>query len=108
MRDVRATQRYALYGYSGDTPPPTAADPASHGWTLISRVDTDEFFTVPPVTNRPAQQGVSITGNDRKLGRYRFLLWAVQPTHAESFTSSPEMPPADQNTFFGEFDVYAE
>ena len=114
MRDVRATQRYALYGYSGDTPPPTAAlsDPsnaaASHGWTLISRVDTDEFFTVPPVTNRPAQQGVSITGNNRKLGRYRFLLWAVQPTHAESFTSSPEMPPADQNTFFGEFDVYAE
>ena len=108
MRDVRATQRYALYGYSGDTPPPAAGDPASHGWTLISRVDTDEFFTVPPVTNRPPQQGVSITGNNRKLGRYRFLLWAVQPTHAESFTSSPEMPPADQNTFFGEFDVYAE
>ena len=108
MRDVRATQRYTLYGYAGDMPPATAGNPATHGWTLISRVDTDEFFTVPPIRNRPPQQAVSITGNDGAVGRYRFLLWAVQPTHAEGPTDDPKIPSANQNTFFGEFDVYAE
>jgi hypothetical protein len=103
--DTRATQRYNLYGYDGDTPPPPQGDPAANGWTLISRVNTDSFFSVPPAKNRPTQQAVSITGADGGVGRYRFLLWDVQPTHVSPYPPHREQ---DQNTFFGEFDVFAE
>ena len=103
--DPRATQRYNLYGYMGATPPPTAGDPAAHGWTLISRVNTDAFFSVPPARNRPTQQAVSITAADGNVGRYRYLLWDVEPTHVNTYGQHGEQ---DQNTFFGEFDVLAD
>ena len=103
--DTRATQHYNLYGYAGDSPPPTEGDPAAHGWTLISRVNTDSYFSVPPIKNRPTQQAVSITAADGGVGRYRFLLWDVQPTHVIPFPPHAEQ---EQNTFFGEFDVYGE
>jgi hypothetical protein len=103
--DVRATQRYNLFGYAGSSPPPTEGDPAAHGWTLISRVNTDDFFSVPPLRNRPEQQAVSITAAEGDVGCYQFLLWDVRPTHVNAFPPHGE---TDQNTFFGEFDVYAE
>jgi hypothetical protein len=103
--DTRATQRYNLYGYVGERPPATAGDPAAHGWILISRVNTDDFFSVPPAVNRPTQQAVSITAADGNVGRYRFLLWDVHPTHVSPY---PPYPEGEQNTFFGEFDVFAE
>jgi hypothetical protein len=104
--DVRATQRYDLYGYEGDTPPAAEGSPVEHGWVLISRVNTDEFFSVPPVKNRPMQQAVSITAASGDVGRYRFLMWSVKPTHVKALP--PHGPENDENTFFGELDVYAE
>jgi hypothetical protein len=119
-RDSRATQRYTLYGCAGNVPPPPDGDPATRGWKLISRVNTDEAFTVPPVKNRPPQQAVSTTGTNGKIGQYRFLLWDVEPTHVDAYSpplqskgpSVADRPgwltPQDESTFFGEFDVYAE
>ncbi len=103
--DSRATQRYNLYGTAADSPPPSQGDPAARGWTLISRVNTDDYFVVPPVKNRPAQQAVSIMGANGEVGRYRFLLWEVRPTHVSPHAQRGE---ERENTFFGEFDVYAE
>jgi hypothetical protein len=77
-RRPRAPQHYLLYGFSGDTPPPTAGDPAQNGWTRISSVDTSRFFVAASPTGiRPAQQGVSIANAQGDLGRWRFLLWRV-------------------------------
>jgi len=104
-RSCRAPQRYTLYGFLGDQPPPTTGDPAAHGWKMICRVNTDEFFSVPPAENRPPQQAVSIQGSGGTVGRYRYLLWHVFPTHVEhEYFGNP----GDEATFFGEFDVYAE
>jgi hypothetical protein len=115
-RRARAPQRYVLYGFAGNRPPPVKGDPAVHGWRTICRVDTDEHFTVPPLENRPPQQAVSITGANGEVGRYRYLLWHVRPTHAEACPSldghpadcPPKCPTEDVNTFYGEFDVYAD
>ena len=62
-----APQRYTLYGYWGDNPPPAGGDPGASGWTLICRVDTDEFFAVPD-PNRPPQQAVSVMGANGTIG----------------------------------------
>ena len=75
-----APQRYTLYGACGNSPPPFEGDPVEHGWTRICHVDTDAFFSVPPILNRPPQQAVSISGADGEVGRYRYLLWAPQAT----------------------------
>jgi len=102
---VLAPQRYTLYGFAGDSPPPVDGDPTEHGWTRICRVDTDEFFSVPPIINRPPQQAVSISGAGGQVGRYRFLLWRVLRS------KGPNVLPtgyANTSTMFGEFDVYAE
>ena len=103
--ESRAPQRYTLYGSMNDRPPPTAGNLLANGWKVISRVNTDEFFSVPPVQNRPAQQAVSISGTGGGVGHYRFLLWDVLPTHVNAGNRGI---PMGQNTFFGEFDVYAE
>lgn len=99
---ARATQHYRLYGSASDTLPATQGDPAAHGWTLINRVNTDGFFSVPPVKNRPGQQAVSIVSSNGSVGRYRFLLWEVEPEPAY------DVRHGNVNTFFGEFDVYAD
>jgi hypothetical protein len=98
---LRATQKYYLYGSPHDTPPGADGDLAAAGWTLIAQVDTDEFFGLPRLDVRPAQQAVSITASDgSSIGEYRYLLWDVRPTHwAHQADHSA-------NTFYGEFDVY--
>ena len=98
---VRATQKFALYGFAGDTPPSSVHPPALHGWELIGRVNTDEFFNVGEPRSRPEQQASSITAAGGTIGRYRYLLWDIRP--------SPNVSGAtEDNTLYGEFDVYAQ
>ena len=82
----RARQAFTLFGFAGSVPP---ADKAA--WTRIARVNSDRFFDVADALDRPAQQASSISAADGEIGRYRYLLWAVE---------SP--------TFFGEIDVFAQ
>ena len=102
---IRATQKYDLYGSPGPALPSEDGDLAGAGWTLIARVNTDEFFGFPRQAARPAQQAVSITtAEGGVLGGYRYLLWDVRPTRADA----PGYGREEHNTFYGEFDVYAE
>jgi hypothetical protein len=98
---IRAPQKYCLYGSAADRPPPVEGDLRAQGWKPIARVNTDQFFGIPITLPRPAQQAVSITGAGGTLGSYRYLLWDVQPTRAEHLN-------VNDNTFYGEFDVYAK
>jgi hypothetical protein len=96
---VRAVQKFTLFGFAGDDPPQADAQPAEAGWVPIARVDSDDFFRVAQPIDRPAQQACSITGAHGAVGRYRYLLWVVEPT--QSVTR-----PVLDNTFYAEFDVY--
>ena len=86
----RATQRFTLYGYSGDQLPDMTLSPRRGGWTRIARVNTDRFFEVDEPLERPAQQACSITSAHGEIGRFRYLLWVVKG-----------------GTFFSEFDVFS-
>lgn len=98
---VRATQRFSLYGFRGDEPPPVVGPLLESGWERIARVDTEEYFRTSPVVRRPAQQASSITAaGGGSVGRYRYLLWHVIPS-VEPTTKRIN------GTLFGEFDVYA-
>ena len=100
---LRATQKYYLYGSQRAAPPGAGRDLAAAGWTLIAQVDTDEFFGVPRLDARPAQQAVSITAPDGgSIGEYRYLLWDVRPTLWKNENNH------SANTFYGEFDVYED
>ncbi len=85
----RATQRFTLYGFSGDQLPDMELSPRHVGWTRIARVNTDIFFEVDEPLDRPTQQACSITAAHGEIGRFRYLLWVAQG-----------------GTFFGEFDVF--
>jgi len=98
---VRATQKYTLWGYAGDEPPAAKERSGSDGWERISRINTDSFFDVATPRDRPTQQACSIASETGSLGRYRFLLFEVQPTLAVHDN-------AVDHTFYGEIDVYAE
>jgi ferric-dicitrate binding protein FerR (iron transport regulator) len=99
---IRASQKYYLYGSAADQLPPVEGNLIDQGWNLIARVNTDQFFGIPITLSRPAQQAISITGAGGSfLGRYRYLLWDVRPTRGEHTNVS-------DNTFYGEFDVYAK
>jgi hypothetical protein len=101
LKDIRyrAQQRYRLYGSVADAPPPVTGDPGEAGWTFIARVNTDEHFGVRQLPDRPAQQACSITSQAGTLGRYRFLLWVVEPILL------PDKK-VKNHTFYGEFDVF--
>ena len=101
---TRAPQKYFLYGSACAEPPRTAGNLAANGWTLIARVNTDEFFfDATKVPKRPAQQAVSITAGTGPIGKYRYLLWDVRPTPMPQPSNVRSV-----NTFYGEFDVYGE
>jgi hypothetical protein len=105
LRDAhreRAAQNYILYGSSADEPPEVGPEPADSGWTLIARVNSDEYFGLSGV-RRPAQQASSISSARGSLGRFRHLLWIVQPTAGVNYDGSV----LNFGTFFGEIDVYA-
>lgn len=96
---VRAVQKFTLYGYDGDQPPPTDGHLSEAGWVQLARVNSDDFFNVMQPIDRPAQQACSISGANGPIGRYRYLLWAVEPTQSKN-------PQFFNNTFYAEFDVY--
>lgn len=93
---VRATQKFKLYGTASDTLPATESSQLAAEWQLIARVDSNEYFGLTR-QNRPAQQASSITSANGSLGRYRYLLWVVEPTRDHGDLN---------NTFYGELDVY--
>ena len=96
---VRAVQKFTLFGFAGDAPPTFDGPPAEAGWVPIARVDSDDFFRVMQPIDRPAQQACAITGAQGSIGRYRYLLWVVEPTLSVT-------KPVLDNTFYAEFDVY--
>lgn len=98
----RAAQNYVLYGFSGSEAPEVGDDPVAAGWTLIARVNSDEYFGLTGI-KRPAQQASSITSARGSLGEFRHLLFVVQPTKGINYDGSE----LDFGTFFGEIDVYA-
>lgn len=98
---VRAVQQFMLYGFDGDAPPPIEGDAVSTGWVLIARVNTDESFQVVARADRPAQQACSISSARGVIGRYRYLLWHLKP-------SRDPVSHKLNNTFYGEFDIYAQ
>ena len=59
------------------------------GWVRIARVNSEQFFHVKQLDNRPSQQACSIFASKGEIGEYRYLLLEV---------NGP--------TFFGEIDVY--
>jgi hypothetical protein len=64
-------------------------------------VDSDEFFNVKRPIDRPAQQACSIISANGPIGRYRYLLWRVEPSQSPT-------PFRLNNTFYSEIDVYGE
>jgi ferric-dicitrate binding protein FerR (iron transport regulator) len=99
----RAAQNYVLYGSAATEPPTVDGSPADAGWTLIARVNSDEYFGLAGIA-RPAQQASSITSARGPLGEYRHLLFVVQPTPGVNHDGRE----LNFTTFFGEIDVYAE
>ena len=96
---VRAVQKFTLYGFAGEVAPGTEGVLTENGWVQLARVNSDDFFHVMNPVDRPAQQACSITGALGAMGRYRYLLWAVEPTQGKN-------PQFLNNTFYTEFDVY--
>lgn len=99
----RAAQNYVLYGHAGDEPPEVGDDPAAAGWKLIARVNSDDYFGLAGIA-RPAQQASSISSARGALGRFRHLLFVVQPTKGINHDGSE----LSFGTFFGEIDIFAE
>ncbi|MDA1039993.1 MAG: hypothetical protein O3A37_06875 [Planctomycetota bacterium] len=99
----RAAQNYVLYGSADDEPPTVGDLPTAAGWTLIARVNSDEYFGLAGIA-RPAQQASSITSARGALGQYRHLLFVVQPTPGMNHDGRE----LNFTTFFGEIDVYAD
>lgn len=98
---VRAAQKYMLYGYAGEKPPPVEQSLADAGWIPLARVNSDDFFNVKARVDRPAQQACSITSAHGPIGRYRYLLWRVEPSQSPT-------PLRFNNAFYSEFDIYGE
>ena len=98
---VRAAQKFTLYGYAGDEPPLTDGRLTDAGWTLIARVNSDEFFRVAEPIDRPAQQACSISAARGAVGRYRYLLWELQAAQGPNTRDT-------NPTFYGEIDVYEQ
>lgn len=96
---VRAVQKFTLYGFAGDRAPATDDPLTEAGWELLARVNSDDLFRVVQAADRPAQQACSISGTRGSIGRYRYLLWEVQPTLGRNLRSL-------NNTFYSEIDVY--
>jgi Peptidase of plants and bacteria len=94
----RAAQVYTVYGSDGSAPafdaaPKRSVDPQSAGWKLIARVDTRSSGTLG------GTYGVSIKGIPKSLGRFRFLMFDIEPTETSNAIS---------NTFYSEIDVIAD
>lgn len=103
----RAAQHYTIYGRAGDpaeeTDLVTAARQAGAGWTLIARVNSDRHFGLVG-SQRPAQQASSVTSAHGPLGRFRYLMFVIEPI--TGIDDDGEL--RNFGTFCGEIDVYGE
>jgi hypothetical protein len=99
----RAAQHYVLYG-RGEDPSAGPEGTAAHAsWTFVARVNSDEHFGLTGI-DRPAQQASSVTSARGTLGRFRYLLFVIQPTVGTNHDGQP----LAFGTFCGEIDVYGE
>jgi hypothetical protein len=92
----RGPQLYKLYAADGSESglkldPKRGTDPASCGWKFIARVST-----IPQQGEDGGQYGVSVSGTNGVLGRYRYLLFDCYVT---------ELYDDWGNTFYSEIDV---
>ena len=85
----RAQQKFTLFGWPDKELPSLEKPAAKSGWIRIARVNSEQFFHVKQLDNRPSQQACSIFASKGEIGKYRYLLLEV---------NGP--------TFFGEIDVY--
>lgn len=103
----RAAQHYAIYGHAGDSADGTdlvaAAGQAGTGWTLIAKVNSDQHFGLAG-NQRPAQQASSVTSAREPLGRFRYLMFVIEPISGIDHDGELR----DFGTFCGEIDVYGE
>ena len=88
----RAQQVYTVYGSDQETPDRSLAekDGALAGWKTIAQVDTRK-----QEQNRGGFYAVSVDGDGKPLGRYRYLLFKISPTGNGLFN----------HTFYSEIDV---
>ena len=84
--DTRAMQNYTLYASAAATAPSVTGDLIANGWTQLATVNAGPTNT---------QVGVNIKGTGNSVGSYRFLLFKVDPSYLNYYT-----------TFFGEIDVW--
>ncbi len=92
---TRAPQVYTVYGAVGEEPQfilteLKSQDPLAHGWAKIARVDTRS------ANGNAGQHAAQISDAAGHLGRYRYLLFAIEAT---------ERNDPFGNTFFSEIDV---
>ncbi|MEI6713958.1 MAG: hypothetical protein WCO60_09410 [Verrucomicrobiota bacterium] len=90
-------QKYALYGYPDGEVPRLDGVLDDHGWDLIGRVDPESLVGANVASE---QQVSSISASSGAIGRYRYLLWSVQPV-------AGALKLADWSALYSEFDVYA-
>lgn len=102
LDSTRAVQKYTLWGYNGSGSPILENNTLSEtGWIRIARVNSDAFFNVTTIEDRPAQQACSIFAEGNSLGKFRYLLFDVKATRGGPFDHP-------YHIFFGEIDVFAE
>lgn len=94
----RGPQVYVVFGSDGADPaftldPERLQNPVECGWKRIASIDTRQKSEEPG-----GQHGVSITDTESLLGRFRYLLFLIQPTEKRD--------PFGQ-TFFSEIDIVA-
>jgi hypothetical protein len=97
--NTRGPQVYAVYGSDGtaaafNPAPKAGVDTAAAGWTWIASVDTR-----PGAADIGGQYGVSISGSNGPLGRFRYLLFVCSVTETDDDYG---------NTFYSEIDVIAK
>ena len=90
--DERAPQVYTVYGSDQETPDRSLAEKEGSltGWQKIAGVDTRRQDR-----NRGGLHAVSIDREGKPLGRYRYLLFKIEPTGRGPF----------DHTFYSEIDV---
>jgi hypothetical protein len=94
--DGRGPQIYRLYASDGtaagfDPAPKIGTNPATCGWTRVADVDTR-----PESDPEGEYYGVSVTGPQGTVGKYRYFLFEMFPTQTLEAWS---------HTFYGEIDV---
>ena len=89
QHNERAQQKYTLFGWPDRELPDLSLPATESDWVRIARVNSEHFFHVKKLENRPSQQACSIFASKGEIGEYRYLLLEV---------NGP--------TFFGEIDVY--